>query len=119
VVTVATEVLSLDQVMLRSLSTLPDASSGVAIRDTVLPMTTEAELGATITDATGTGVVVAGRLHWQEGTMNSAKITTVSAARCGRTVRCACVGKEFMTDSPQVAALNGLRTRAIRDREGR
>jgi hypothetical protein len=56
--TVATDVLLLAQVTLRPLSGLPFPSFGVAVSWTVLPSFTDADAGATVTDATGTKVTV-------------------------------------------------------------
>src|SRR5437660_8092405 len=56
--TVATAVLSLDQVTTRPDSGLPLASFGVAVSCTVRPIDTVAVGGLTATEATGTGVTV-------------------------------------------------------------
>src|SRR5438552_497572 len=52
--TVATAVLSLDQVTVRPVSVLPFASLRVAVSCTVWPAGTDAVAGLTVTDATGT-----------------------------------------------------------------
>src|SRR5206468_1153327 len=56
--TVTTAVLLLDHVIVRPDSALPFASFGVAVSWTVLPAGTLAELGLTVTDATGTCTTV-------------------------------------------------------------
>src|SRR5213592_4503796 len=56
--TVATEVLLLDQLTVRPDSGLPLASLGVAVSCTVEPTDTVAEAGATLTEATGTCTTV-------------------------------------------------------------
>src|SRR4029077_3874498 len=56
--TVATAVLSLDQVTTRPDNGLPFASLGVAVSCTVSPTTTLAGDGVTVTEATGAGVTV-------------------------------------------------------------
>jgi len=56
--TVATVVLLLTQATARPDSGLPFASFGVAVSWTVLPSSTEADAGVTVTDATGTKVTV-------------------------------------------------------------
>ncbi len=52
--TVATDVLSLDQVTVRPDSEVPLASFGIAVSCTVWPAGTDADAGVTVTDATGT-----------------------------------------------------------------
>src|ERR1041384_2729694 len=56
--TVATDVLPLDQVMLRPVRVLPDASFVVAVNFTVEPTSTLAIAGLMLTDATGTFATV-------------------------------------------------------------
>jgi len=56
--TVATDVLLLDQVIVRPVSGVPLASFGVAVSCTLWPAGTPAEAGVTVTDATGTIVTV-------------------------------------------------------------
>src|SRR5882724_170908 len=56
--TVATPGLPETQVTLRPVSTLPAASLSVAVNCCVLPMTMVAEVGVTLTVATGTGLTV-------------------------------------------------------------
>src|SRR6266480_4244648 len=56
--TVATVVLLLDHAIVRPDSGLPPASFGVAVSCTVLPSFTLADVGVTLTDATGTLVTV-------------------------------------------------------------
>src|SRR6266850_395542 len=52
--TVATAVLALDQVTTRPVSGVPPPSLGVAVSCVVLPASTAAEAGLTVTEATGT-----------------------------------------------------------------
>ena len=52
--TVATDVLLLDQVIVRPVSGLPLTSFGVAVNWTVWPASTVADAGLTVTEATGT-----------------------------------------------------------------
>src|SRR6266550_4154347 len=56
--TVATEVLLLDHVIVRPVSALPLASFGVAVSWSVLPAGTLPEAGLTVTEATGTCTTV-------------------------------------------------------------
>src|SRR5438445_3240447 len=56
--TAATVALLLDQVIARPGSGLPFASLGVAVSCTVLPASTDADAGATSTEATGAGGVL-------------------------------------------------------------
>src|SRR6266566_395335 len=56
--TVATDVLLLDQVIVRPVSGVPLASLGVAVSCTVCPAVTVGDAGLTVTDATGTLVTV-------------------------------------------------------------
>src|SRR2546429_3732975 len=56
--TVATDVLLLDQVIVRPVSGLPLTSFGVAVNWTVWPASTVADAGLTLTVATGTLVTV-------------------------------------------------------------
>src|SRR2546422_8673346 len=56
--TVATDVLLLDQLTVRPVSGLPLASFGVAVSWIALPACTLAEAGATVTEATGTCTTV-------------------------------------------------------------
>src|SRR2546425_252861 len=58
--TVATAVLPLTHVTARPVSGFPFASSGVAVSCGVGPTATVADAGVTVSDATGTGTVVAG-----------------------------------------------------------
>src|SRR5207248_6157857 len=53
--TVATEALPLDHVIARPASGLPPASCGVAVSCVVWPTCRLADVGLTVTDATGTG----------------------------------------------------------------
>ena len=57
--TVATDGLELPHVMVRPVSTLPEASRNVAVNCLVAPLATLADAGATVTWATGRGVPLA------------------------------------------------------------